>query len=403
MASTEATFPIPVNPVARRVESIDILRGLLMILMAIDHARDFFTVVPPSMDPTDPLQSWPAMFFTRWMTHLCASGFVALAGTSVYLQLRRGKSAGQASKLLITRGLWLMFLEITLVSFGWSFALAPGLQVIWAIGFSMIFLGALIWLPAAAIGGIGAAIVLLHNLLDGIRMRPGTASGTLWEFLHQRGPILVHHQFVGMIAYPVVPWIGVICLGYAFGVVTVMDGPRRRRLTGGLGVAMLAVFVLLRALRGYGDMLHFERLGSFWRDVVSFMQVTKYPPSLHYLLATLGILLLLYAIIDRLGSADSLPRARGVVEVYGRVPFFYYVLHIYLLHLGALLLTAEMHLGWRFWIKPGSVFLNHLPGWGFGLPGVYAAWFVVVALLYFPCLWFSRLKARRRDWWLSYL
>ncbi|MFT4113843.1 DUF1624 domain-containing protein [Silvibacterium sp.] len=400
--STVTHLPPKVS-VRQRVASIDILRGLLMVLMALDHTRDYFGVWQQTINPTDPLRSWPAMFFTRWVTHLCAPGFVALAGTSVYLQLQRGKSTGEVRKLLLTRGLWLMLLEPTLISFGWSFNLAPGLQVIWAIGFSMIFLGLLIGLPTAAIGAVGAAIVLLHNLLDGIRMQPGTGIGTLWEFLHQQGPILFHHQFVGLIAYPVVPWIGVICLGYVFGALTIWTPELRRAMARALGVAMLAVFALLRVLHGYGDSFKLEPLGGFWRDTMSFLQVTKYPPSLQYLLVTLGILLLLYSAFDWLETSELLPKLRGVLDVYGRVPFFYYVLHIYLIHLGALLLTAELHLNWRFWLQPGSVFIGYLPHWGFGLPVVYAVWLSAVALLYLPCRWFSRLKARRRDWWLSYL
>lgn len=396
-------LPVPVNPLRRRLESIDILRGLLMILMAIDHSRDFFTYLPPSFDPTDPARSWPALFLTRWVTHLCAPGFIALAGVSVYLQRRGGKTAAQMERLLLTRGLWLCFLEITVISFGWSFALGPGLQVIWAIGISMMFLGLLQRLPVAVVGAIGAVIVVGHNLLDGVKDTQFGASGIWWDLLHHPAPLIVHGQMVGFEMYPVVPWVGVICLGYWFGRVAGWGVERRERAAAGLGAVFLAAFCVLRVGHGYGDAIEFGRTGSTERTAMSFLEVTKYPPSLDYLLATLGVILLAYAGIDWAVRQGWGKRVRGVVEVYGRVPFFYYVLHIYLIHALALAVTAYEGLNWRFWTVPGSVFIRHLPGWGFGLGGVYLVWALVVAVLYLPCVWFAQVKARRRDWWLSYL
>ena len=403
MSTTTADFPIPVNPVSRRLESIDLLRGLLMLLMAIDHARDYFSSSSNLLDPTDPTHSWPALFATRWITHLCAPGFIALAGASVYLQRQRGKSAGQMAKLLITRGLWLMFLEITVVDLGWSFTIAPVLQVIWVVGVCMIFLGLLQRLSPRAIGLIGALIVLLHNLLDPIRAAHFGSAAILWELVHEQGLILIGGRVFGVVAYPIVPWIGVICLGYAFGQIALFDPPRRQRFATALGTSFLFAFALLRLFRGYGDHDAFQHLATPAETAMSFLHVEKYPPSLHYLLATLGVNLVLYALFDAAVSRQWLPRARAVVETYGRVPFFYYVLHIYLLHTAALALTAARHLDWHFWLLPASVFASHLAGWGYTLPGVYLAWFLTVAVLYLPCLWFSRLKARRRDWWLSYL
>jgi uncharacterized membrane protein len=402
MTLTTESFPIPINPVSRRLESMDILRGLLMLLMAIDHTRDYFTSVV-NIDPTDPVHSWPALFVTRWITHICAPGFIALAGTSVFLQRQRGKSRGQIEKLLVTRGLWLVFLEVTLISFGWSFALAPGLQVIWAVGVSMIFLAALQRLSTAAIGAVGAAIVVLHDLFDPIKAASLGAGAILWKFLHEPGLLLLHGQPVGMVAYPIVPWIGVICLGYAFGPIAVSTPARRQRFAIILGVSFLFVFSLLRLFHGYGDHDLFRHLATPAETFMSFLDVEKYPPSLQYLLATLGVVLLLYAFFDFAVTRDWLPRLRAFVETYGRVPFFYYVLHIYLLHATALVLTAAQHRDWRFWLIPGAVFFRHLDGWGYSLPGVYLVWLIVVLVLYFPCRWFARLKARRRDWWLSYL
>ena len=214
---------------------------------------------------------------------------------------------------------------------------------------------------------------------------------------------MVHGQGFGAIGYPIVPWIGVICLGYAFGLITSLDPARRQKIAALLGVVFLGIFTLLRIFHGYGDPIAFHHLATPDETAMSFFEVEKYPPSLHYLLATLGVLLLLYAFFDLRATRDILPRLRRFIETYGRVPFFYYVLHIYLLHGAALLLTAERHMNWRFWLIPAAVFIRHLDGWGYGLPGVYLAWALVVLALYYPCVWFGQLKARRRDWWLSYL
>ena len=378
------------------------LRGLLMILMAIDHSRDFFTSAY-GFDPTDPMRSWPSLYATRWITHLCAPGFIALAGTSVYLQRKRGKTRGQMAKLLITRGLWLIFLEITLISFGWSFAFAPGLQVIWAIGVSMVFLGLLQGLPTLPIGIIGAAIVGLHNLADGIKPASFGDGAIFWTLLHVQGPLMLHGQFVGFVMYPLIPWIGVICLGYSFGAVVNLGPQHRQRMVTMFGVLFLFAFTILRLEHGYGDRFKFEHLVTPSETAMSFLEVQKYPPSLQYLLATVSILLLMYALFDAAVSRNWARGLRGFIEVYGRVPFFYYVLHIYMIHAIALVWTAHLHMDWRFWTVPGAVFIDHLDGWGYSLEGVYLVWAIVVLALYFPCLWFSRVKSRRRDWWLSYL
>ena len=386
----------------RRLESIDLLRGLLMILMALDHTRDFFSSA--QVDPTDPLSSWPALFFTRWITHLCAPGFIALAGASVYLQRHRGKTRSQVCKLLITRGLWLIFLELTLVDFGWMFQFpVPFFQVIWAIGASMIVLGLLQWLPVAAVGVVGAAIVLLHNLLDPIPASHFGQYADFWKLFHESGLLKYHGQIIGMAFYPVFAWVGVICLGYAFGPVVVATAVRRRRIAVGLAVTFLGAFSLLRIASGYGDKFHWHRLATPAESAMFFFEVQKYPPSLEYVLATFGFLMLLYAVFDKAASEDWLPQVRGFFEVYGRVPFFYYVQHIYLIHGTALLLAAALHENWRLFVGPGGLLGDHPPNWGFGLPVVYCLWIAFVLVLYPGCLWFSRLKARRRDWWLSYL
>jgi uncharacterized membrane protein len=384
----------------RRIATVDLLRGLIMIVMALDHTRDFFSNA--GVDPTDPLHSWPALFFTRWITHLCAPGFVALAGTSIYLQRQRGRSKTFMAKRLVTRGLWLIFVELAIVSFGLFFTYHfHFLQVIYAIGASMILLAALQFLPTWCVALYGFAIVLLHNLLDGINANQlGHFSGP-WKLLVAPGPFLDHGRLWILDAYPVLPWSGVMALGYAFGVVVTMPTPDRRRWALRLGAGALALFAALRFTNVYGDPIRFEHLGSAARTAMSFFDVTKYPPSLQYVCATFGVLLLLFALGDYALERRWIPRALGVIEVYGRVPFFYYVLHFYILHILAVLdLMFVMH---TVHVNVPTLFVPGPPQATYSLPVVYLIWITVVALLYLPCRWFAAVKARRRDWWLSYL
>ena len=395
-------YPLPIQPLSRRLESIDVLRGLLMILMALDHTRDFFSSA--QVDPTDPSTSWPALYFTRWITNLCAPGFIALAGASVYLQRMRGKTSAQLGRLLFTRGLWLIFLEATIICFGWTFHIPPPflLQVIWTIGICMICLAALQWLPVVAVGGIGAVIIAAHNVLDPLDDKP-FGSTLFWKLLHIQGPLILQHKFFAFELYPVLPWIGVICVGYAFGPLAAAAPVLRQKWSAILGVAMLLIFSGLRLHRGYGDSFQTDHLATIQQSAMSFFRVQKYPPSLDYLLATFGFLLLLYVLFDLAVQRAWLPRLRGFVEVYGRVPFFYYVLHLYLIHGSALLLMAAKHGDWHAFIGLGFLAHHALTGWGFTLLPLYGLWLTFVIVLYPLCLWFSRLKGRRRDWWLSYL
>jgi uncharacterized membrane protein len=385
-----------------RVESVDVLRGLLIVLMALDHARDYFSSA--AIDPTDPVHSWPALFITRWVTHLCAPGFILLAGASVYLQRQR-KSAATLTRALILRGLWLIFLEITVVSFCWSFGFGvPILQVIWVIGISMIALAGLQWLPTPAVGLFGASVILGHNLLDPIHASALGRWSDAWYVLHERGWLTFHAHHIALYGYPVIPWIGVMALGYCFGAVVIQAPERRQRISALLGTAIFGAFVLLRLTHSYGDPGRgFEHLDTPAHTMMSMFSVQKYPPSLHYLLATLGIVLLLFSIIDRTVEHARAPRLRAFFDVYGRVPFFFYILHIFLIHALALVVAAATIPMWRFWITPDVVFTSHLTGWGYSLPIVYLVCISVVLVLYPACAWFSRLKDRRSDWWLSYL
>jgi uncharacterized membrane protein len=403
-AGSSATTRLRPSPrPSPRIESVDILRGLLMVLMALDHTRDFFSSA--NVDPTDPLTSWPALFFTRWITHLCAPGFIALAGTSVYLQRHRGKPRAQLTSFLITRGLWLIFLELTLIDFAWFFKFPiPFFQVIWAVGFSMIVLAFLQWLPVAVVGGIGAAIVLFHNLLDPIQASSFGPYADLWKLFHESGMLSYHGRPIGLAFYPVFAWIGVICLGYAFGPVVVATPVRRRRNAIALAALFLTAFSILRVIGGYGDRFHWHPLPTLTQSAMFFFEVQKYPPSLEYVLATFGFLLLLYAAFDKAATGNWLPPLRGFLETYGRVPFFYYIQHIYLIHGTALLITLATHRDWHIWIGYGALLREDRPAnWGLALPGVYCLWISFVLVLYPGCRWFSRLKARRKDWWLSYL
>jgi uncharacterized membrane protein len=402
-APAEQIQPLPrYSGRSYRVESVDVLRGLLIVLMALDHARDYFSSA--AIDPTDPIHSWPALFITRWVTHLCAPGFILLAGASVYLQRQR-KSAATLTRSLILRGLWLIFLEVTVVSFGWSFGFGvPILQVIWVIGVCMIALAGLQWLPTPAVGLFGAAVILAHNLLDPIHANALGRWSDAWHILHERGWLTFHARPIALYGYPVIPWIGVMAIGYCFGAVVTLAPERRQRISALLGALSLGAFALLRLTHSYGDPgPGFQHLGTPAHTLMSIFSVQKYPPSLHYLLATLGIVFLLFSILDRAVECARAPRLRTFFDVYGRVPFFFYIVHIFLIHTLALVIAAATIPTWRFWITPDVVFTSHLAGWGYPLPIVYLVCSAVVLVLYPACVWFSRLKDSRRDWWLAYL
>lgn len=374
-----------------RLHSIDTLRGLVIVLMALDHVRDYFTNV--RFDPLDLVQSDPALFMTRWITHLCAPTFIFLAGVSAHLVSRR-MSRRELSWFLITRGVWLIALELTVVVIGWNFNLRYEggffLQVIWAIGASMIVLAGLVHLPRWAIATLAVVTIAGHNLLDGIRPETFGAWAPLWNLIHVQG-----ETPFGLLMYPIIPWFAVMALGYCAGVVFELDEQRRRRILFAAGTTALLLFVVLRAINVYGDPYPWSSQPTAAATLMAFIKVHKYPPSLMYLLVTLGISTLL------LGALEY---ARGalvdVLNTFGRVPMFFYLLHIYLVHSFAGLVALTLGYG------PDVItnLYEHFPaGWGFGLPGVYVAWLIVVAALYPACKWFAEVKRRRSDWWLSYL
>jgi uncharacterized membrane protein len=366
----------------RRIATVDVLRGLIMIVMALDHTRDFFSVIDVS--PTDPVHSWPMLFFTRWITHLCAPGFVALAGTSVYLFRQRGWTKEQTAQRLLTRGTWLIFLELAVVSPGLFFTYHfHFLQVIYAIGGSMIILAGLQFLGTRWVAVYGLLVVFLHNMLDKFNLAHAPGAWA-WKLLLVSGGFEHHGQFWALVLYPVIPWSGVMALGYAFGAVVAMPPEKRRKRSMQLGLAALAAFAELRFTHAYGDTVPFVHLKTFTQSTMSFFNVTKYPPSLEFVCVTLGVLLLLFALFDWMLQHRKATKALDVVEVYGRVPFFYYILHFYSLHILAVVVlmavsrTVHVH-------PPIPIFNPPAPGAGFSLPVVYAIWAALVAALYLPC------------------
>lgn len=399
-----------------RITEIDMLRGLVIVLMALDHVRDYFFLGGGfSVNPLDPAQTTPWLYVTRWITHLCAPTFVLLAGVSAYLQFAKGKPTPKLSTFLLTRGLWLIALEVTVLSFGWSFAVPWMLfmQVIWAIGWAMIALAALVWLPRMAVLGIGLAIVCGHNLLDPITPQQLGSLGVLWQFLHEGGPIFVGQMPIGVAAYPILPWIGVAAVGYGMGALFASEPAKRDRTLLLLGAGMLALFLVLRWFEAYGEPDAALALGPFgagssWRDassfgaaVMVFFDVQKYPPSLQFLLVTLGVVFTVWRLLSRLRGPVA-----SVLNTFGAVPFFFYVLHIYLIHLLAMAANAAFGRdvsGFLNYLVNGFLTPERLAHLGFPLPGVYLAWIAVLVILYPACRYWQALKARRRDWWLSYL
>jgi uncharacterized membrane protein len=384
------TAPAPA-PRDRNV-AIDALRGAVMVLMALDHARDFYADGFRS-EPTNLATTTPVLFLTRWVTHYCAPVFVFLAGTAAYLYAaKNGPAAG--SRFLLTRGLWLVLLELTAMRLGWTpdpFYRFTLLQVIWAIGWSMVALAALSRLPLRALTGVGVAVVALHNLLDGVKPAAFGPLGWLWKILHEGGvlePLRDHRLYV---AYPVLPWVGVIALGFAFGSWMKLPLAVRRPRTLRLGLALTAAFVALRASNLYGDPARWatQPRGALF-TVMSFVNCDKYPPSLLYTLMTLGPSLIALALLD-----GARPRAlTRVLVVFGSVPLFYYFAHLVLMRWTGLAISFA-----RF----GGDVIASRGRTGLGLGAAYVGWAVIVIGLYPLCRWFAGVKARRRDWWLSYL
>ena len=402
--SVDATpSPTPAPSVARpRLDSVDLLRGMIMVLMALDHVRDFFPV--GNFDPLDLSKTTPALFLTRWITHFCAPVFTFLAGTGAYLALTRGKSKGALSWFLFSRGLWLAFLEVTWVRcIGWNFDVDfhfIGVGTLWSIGWSMVVLSALVFLPTWAITAFGVAMIAVHNAFDWVKPEVFGSLGWLWKVLHANGWFEWAPGFRFGIGYALIPWIGVVAAGYGFGAIFLLEPERRRKVLLGLGVFVTLTFVALRWTNTYGDFKsgEWETQKNFLFTIFSFVHLQKYPPSLLYLLMTLGPAFIVLAFLDR-----GTPRVLQPILVFGRVPLFYYLLHLPLIH-GLAVLAAYARFGHADWLI-GSPFNWEIapPGCSFSLPVIYLIWIGVVLLLYPVCRWFAGVKRRRRDAWLSYL
>lgn len=394
-ASRRVTAPhtdLPITPRpggGSRLDGIDLVRGLVIVLMALDHTRDFFSAV--RFDPTDLTQASPALFLTRWITHYCAPAFVFLAGVSAALMARK-RTAAELSRFLVSRGLWLILLEFTVVYLGWHYNLRfeeVYAQVIWAIGASMVVLAGLIRLPRKAVWAIALGLILGHNLLDGLVPADFGVLAPLWRVLHSPGAI---PGTTVLIRYPLIPWIGVMAAGYLLGSLwTGHTAEARRHRLAVLGVSLIAGFLVLRLGGIYGEPSLWDP--SLPHPLLAVLNTTKYPPSLLFLMMTLGPAFLLLSFTDK-----GAPRGLGWLVTFGRVPLFFYAAHIYLIHgLAVLVGSAEG-------FAAGDMMKRQPPdGFGFGLPVVYLVWVGVIATLYPLCRWYGRVKAAGKGWWWGYL
>jgi uncharacterized membrane protein len=392
-----------------RLNSVDLLRGLVMVIMALDHTRDYFTYV--RFAPENLAHTYGSLFFTRWITHFCAPTFFFLAGTGAYLSRKRG---AELSSFLWKRGLWLVFLELTLIAFAWSFVPFGGLagQTIWALGWSMVALAVLVRLPFRAVVIFSVSMIALHNAFDRVVPEAFGKMGWVWTILHRPGFIAIRPPDIGFFAlYPLIPWVGVMGAGYAFGALLQKPAEERRKMLLMLGGAMIGIFIVLRATNIYGNPpIGFGTAspGPFVVQktavltVIAFLNVEKYPPSLQYLLMTLGPAIMLLAWFEKVNLKSWIGRFWDKILVFGRVPMFYYILHIFLIHAMAIGVAVLYGQPAR-WLIGGDFFNGPVQNYGHGLPFIYLMWLLAVFILYFPCKWYAGLKQRRKDWWLSYI
>jgi uncharacterized membrane protein len=398
-----------------RLDAIDFVRGVVMILMVLDHTRDFVHVGGIINDPLNPATTTSLLYVTRWVTHLCAPTFALLAGLGVGLRRLRGATAGDVSWFLFTRGLWLVVLELTLfrliVWFNVDFSFLWFLQVIWAIGASMIALSALVRLPLVALAVIAGVILIGHNALDGIRVPPWfPGSGqpapgvgdALWMLLHQSGFVQIGGPSgpVVLVQYPLLPWIGLVTAGYVMAAIYAWPAERRRRTLVLSAMTMLATFVGLRTFNIYGNPTDWAPQPTLVQSAMAFMNVQKYPPSLSYVLVTLVPALLTLAALD---GRTIMGGFWGAVVTFGRVPFFFYVLQWFTAHASGMIVTAVQGKSIDGYFKHLLDFFRHPPDFGGPLWTVYVCWIVSLFVMYPLCRWFAGVKMRRREWWLSYL
>lgn len=399
----------------KRIYSVDLLRGIVMMIMLLDHVREFVHAGAVQFDPTNPETTTAAIFFTRWITHFCAPTFVFLSGVSIYLQKANGKTNAELSRFLWTRGLWLIILEFTLIRFlvvfNRDYSFAGMAQVIWVIGVSMIVMAALIYLPVKAVGIAGVLMIVLHNLLDPIQVPPQIAflgtpppdlSQSIWIILHQPGVVRLFGGGTQILAiYPLIPWIGVMMAGYALGTVYDWASEHRVKLLFKLGLVTTVLFVIVRLVNIYGDPVPWKYFETPVATILSFFNTTKYPPSLLFLLMTLGPTLLVLVATDRI---DGNALWQRVCINFGRVPMFFYILQWIVAH------GSGVVLGWLAGVDISYLFLDPFkmsqaapPGHGFSLWVVYAVWIAGLIMVYPLCAWFAGVKKRNKHWALSYL
>jgi uncharacterized membrane protein len=390
----------------QRIQSIDILRGVIMLIMALDHTRDFFYNAGPAVDPTDMATTTPMLFFTRWITHFCASNFVFLSGVSAYLAgTRRTKS--ELSVFLVKRGLWLVVVEVVIVSFATS--LNPHyrflfLQVLWTIGLSMVILGLLVKARLKVIAIIGALIFFGHDILDYLQLpKTGVEATLLKSIFIAKGTVLrITHAHAALGQFALIPWTGVMLLGYVFGSLykSSFDARRRRKILLYTGIATLAFFLVFRYFNIYGDPSPWALQRNNTFTFLSFLNVSKSPPSLLFLCMTIGPGLIALSLTEHVQN-----KLTAILIIYGTVPFFFYLLHLYIIRLLNIIVFFAQGFGANQIVDPShhNPFLFQPPHFGFNLWGVYLVWLLVIALLYFPCRWFSRYKQTHKQRWLSYL
>jgi uncharacterized membrane protein len=382
-----------------------------MVLMAIDHTRDYLTHL--RFEPENLSQTYYALFFTRWVTHFCAPLFFFLAGTGAYFYGRR-RTPAELTRFLWTRGLWLIVVEFTIVGFAWTFVVPFGLfGVIWALGVCMVIMAAGVRLPIRWLGALSIFVIAGHDLLDKVRPAQFGRLAPLWKILHVRGFVLLPFGIPEFVLFPIIPWVAVMGAGYAFGSLYSLEPGRRRKLIFQLGLAMTLAFIFLRATNLYGNPpaglggvsqgdWHVQQ--TVEKTVILFLDVEKYPPSLQFLLMTLGPSLLFLAWLERKSASQGQSsRVLSPLLIFGRVPMFFYILHLYLIHTLAYVSALLFHQPAK-WLLHGAFFLNDIPyGYGHNLPYIYFIWALAVVMLYWPCRWWAGLKQRRKDWWLSYL
>lgn len=383
-----------------RYEALDVLRGLTIVIMALDHSRHFFALGYVYYAPMDIELTNLAVFFTRWVTHFAAPVFIFLAGIGLFFASSR-RTKAELAYLAISRGVWLIFLELTLVLFFWTFIpdfiYHPKVAVLFAIGVSMIFMGFLIYLPKPLIAIVAISMIFGHNLLDSLSTTSFGSLSWIWNLLHAPGNFHLEEIQIRVI-YPFIPWIGVMALGYLFGPVTKLPKIQRKKIFLQTGILFLSFGLILRFSNLYGDPYLWTSYDEFESTLMSFLHLTKYPASLIYLSTFLGIAMILMNLFDR-----NLGRWANPLKEIGQVPFFFYVLHIPLLHIGAIAL-ALFTFGDASWLYNAPV--AHSPAglsYGYELLPTYLGWIAVILVLYYPSKWFASLKKSRKDWWLSYL